>query len=75
MIEPQGPSIFRWRHFAPEVILCAARGCLRYSLSFCDVFFLLPIRSADAAKQLFSKALPDPSHPQPRVINTDKAEC
>jgi hypothetical protein len=38
-------------------------------------FFLLPIRSADAAKQLFSKALPGSSRPQPRVINTHKAEC
>lgn len=38
-------------------------------------FLLSAVRSADAAKQLFSKALADPSHPQPRVINTDKAKC
>ena len=38
-------------------------------------FFLSPVRSADAAKALLSKSLSDRSHPQPRVINTDKARC
>ena len=38
-------------------------------------FFLSAFRSADAAKALFAKALADPSHPQPRVINTDQAKC
>src|ERR1700674_3037715 len=38
-------------------------------------FLLSPLRSADAAKALFVKARADPSHPQPRVINTDKAKC
>src|SRR5205807_643526 len=38
-------------------------------------FFLSAFRSADAAKALLAKALADPSHPQPRVINTDKAKC
>ena len=58
------PAIFKWRQTEPELILCAVRWHLRYSLSFCD---------ATAAKRLFSKALTDPSHPQPRVINTDQA--
>jgi transposase-like protein len=31
------------------------------------------VRDADAAKRLFRKALNDPSHPQPGVINTDLA--
>ena len=31
------------------------------------------LRDAAAAKRLFRKALADPSHPQPRVINTDQA--
>ena len=31
------------------------------------------LRDAAAAKRLFRKALTDPSHPQPRVINTDQA--
>src|ERR1017187_10449527 len=31
------------------------------------------LRDAAAAKRLFRKALSDPAHPQPRVINTDKA--
>lgn len=35
-------------------------------------FVLSIFRSADA-KELFAKALRDVSHPQPRVINTDKA--
>ena len=31
------------------------------------------LRDAAAAKRLFRKAISDPSHPQPRVINTDEA--
>ena len=31
------------------------------------------LRDAAAAKPLFRKALMDPSHPQPHVINTDQA--
>ena len=145
MAKPHPPAIFKWRHFTPDVILCAVRWYLRYSLSYRDVrellvergleidhttvwrwvqhfapeleertrphlkptnkswrvdetyvrvkgrwfylyraldsagatidFFLSAFRSADAAKALFAKALADPSHPQPRVINTDKAKC
>ena len=36
-------------------------------------FLLSARRDADAAKRLFRKALRAPSHPQPRVINTDLA--
>jgi IS6 family transposase len=36
-------------------------------------FLLSALRDAAAAKRLFHKALSDPSHPQPRVINTDEA--
>ena len=36
-------------------------------------FLLSALRDADAAKRLFRKALSDRSHPQPRVINTDRA--
>jgi len=36
-------------------------------------FLLSALRDGAAAKQLFRKALSDPSHPQPRVINTDQA--
>ena len=36
-------------------------------------FLLSAFRDADAAKHLFRKALSHPSHPQPRVINTDLA--
>jgi IS6 family transposase len=36
-------------------------------------FLLSAFRDADAAKRLFRKALGDPSHRQPRVINTELA--
>jgi transposase, IS6 family len=36
-------------------------------------FLLSALRDAAAAQRLFRQALRDPSHPQPRVINTDKA--
>jgi IS6 family transposase len=36
-------------------------------------FLLSALRDAGAAKRLFRQALSDPSHPQPRVINTDRA--
>jgi IS6 family transposase len=145
MAELQQPPVFKWRHFAPEVILCAVRWYLRYSLSYRDVQELLverglevdhttvwrwveryapeleertrphlkptnkswrvdetyvrvkgrwfylyraidssgatidflrsAVRSAEAAKALLAKALTDTSHPQPWVINTDKAKC
>src|SRR5689334_24221693 len=137
------PAIFKWRQTAPELILCAVRWYLRYSLSLRDVeellaerglqadhttiwrwvqrygpspeqrlrhhikptnkswrvdetyirvkdrwcylyraidstgatidFLLSALRDAAAAKCLFRQALNDPSHLQPRVINTDKA--
>jgi IS6 family transposase len=36
-------------------------------------FLLSALRDAAAAQRLFRQALSDPLHPQPRVINTDKA--
>jgi transposase-like protein len=36
-------------------------------------FLLSALRDAAVAKRLFPKAFSDPVHPQPRVINTDKA--
>src|ERR687893_710353 len=30
-------SLFKWRHFTAEVILCAVRWYLRYALSYRDV--------------------------------------
>ena len=143
MKQPIRPAIFKWRQTPPEVILCAVRWYLRYSLSLRDVeellderglkadhttvwrwvqrygpeleqrlrrhlkptnkswrvdetyvrvkgrwcylyraidstgatidFLLSALRDAAAAKRLFRQALSDPSHPQPRVINTDQA--
>ena len=136
-------AIFKWRQTEPELILCAVRWYLRYSLSLREVeelltergleadhstiwrwvqrygpeleqrmrrhlkptnkswrvdetyirvkgcwcylyraidstgatidFLLSALRDAEAAKRMFRKALSDPSHPQPRVINTDLA--
>ena len=39
------PAIFKWRQTAPELILCAVRWYLRYSLSLRDVEELLTERA------------------------------
>jgi transposase-like protein len=31
------PSLFKWRHFEPEIIVCGVRWYLRYALSYRDV--------------------------------------
>ena len=42
------PAIFKWRQTEPELILCAVRWYLRYSLSFRDVEELLHERGLEA---------------------------
>ena len=42
------PAIFKWRQTAPELILCAVRWYLRYSLSLRDVEELLEERGLEA---------------------------
>ena len=42
------PAIFKWRQTEPELILCAVRWCLRYSLSLRDVEELLSERGLEA---------------------------
>ena len=42
------PAIFKWRQTAPELILCAMRWYLRYSLSLRDVEELLAERVLEA---------------------------
>ena len=42
------PAIFKWRQTDPELILCAVRWYLRYSLSFRDVEELLRERDLEA---------------------------
>ena len=32
-----GPSLFKWCHFEPEIIVCGVRWYLHYALSYCDV--------------------------------------
>ena len=143
MKDTSRPAIFKGRQTSAELILCAVRWYLRYSLSLRDVeelfaerglpadhttiwrwvqrygpaleerlhghrkptnkswrvdetyirvqgrwcylyraidstgatidFLLSALRDAAAAQRLFRQALSDPSHPQPRIINTDKA--
>jgi IS6 family transposase len=34
-------SLFKWRHFAPEIIMCGVRWYLRYALRYRDVEELL----------------------------------
>ena len=31
------PSLFKWRHFEADIILCAVRWYLRYALSYRDI--------------------------------------
>jgi hypothetical protein len=42
------PAIFKWRQTDPELILCAVRWYLRYSLSLRDVEELLDVRGQRA---------------------------
>jgi transposase-like protein len=47
MIKPR-PALFRWRHFEPDVIVCAVRWYLRFSLSYREVEELLMERGLPA---------------------------
>lgn len=51
---------------------CYVYGAVDFAGATID-FLLSALRDAVAAKRLFRKALADPSHPQPRVINANKA--
>src|SRR5712692_1153682 len=42
------PALFKWRHFEPEIIVCAVRWYLRFSLSYRDVEELLMERGLSA---------------------------
>jgi len=47
MIKPR-PALFKLRHFEPEIIVCAVRWYLRFSLSYRDVEELLVERGLPA---------------------------
>jgi transposase-like protein len=47
MAELQRPAIFKWRHFSPEVILCAVRRYLCYFPSYRDAQELLVERGLE----------------------------
>src|SRR6201984_182281 len=49
------PTIFKWRQTAPELILCAVRWYLRYSLSLRDVEELLTERGLAAEHNTISR--------------------
>src|SRR5229473_5605699 len=42
------PALFKWRHFEPEIMVCAVRWYLRFSLSYQDVEELLVERGLPA---------------------------
>jgi transposase-like protein len=46
------PAIFKWRQTEPQLILCAVRWYLRYSLSLRDVEELLEERGKDVRCQI-----------------------
>ena len=62
MAELQRPSTFKRRHFSPEVILCAVRWYLRYSLSYRDVQepWRIPSRRPEAAHTINGTRSSDP---------------
>ena len=39
------PSLFKWRYFQADIVLCAVRWCLRNALSYRDVEELLRERT------------------------------
>jgi transposase, IS6 family len=41
------PSLFRWRHFEADIILCAVRWYLRYALSYRHVEGLMRERGVE----------------------------
>jgi transposase-like protein len=47
MLKPR-PALFKWRYFEPEIIICAVRWYLRFSLSYRDVEELLMERGLPA---------------------------
>src|SRR4029077_10602049 len=70
------PTNKSWR-VAETYVRAKGRWCYLYraidSTGATIDFLLSAFRDALAPKRLFRKALSDPSHPQPRVINTDQA--
>ena len=42
------PALFKWQHFEPEMIVCAVRWYLRFSLSYPDIEELLMERGLPA---------------------------
>jgi transposase-like protein len=87
-VQRYSPELEQWmrRHLKPTnkswrvdetYIRVKGRWCYLYraidSTGATIDFVLSALRDADAAKRLFRKALSDPSHRQPRIINTDLA--
>jgi IS6 family transposase len=68
----QNPGVLRRPIFECRAVglnLCGATDSTGATIDF----LLSALRDAAAAERLFRKALRNPSHPQSRVINTDKA--
>jgi IS6 family transposase len=69
---PTNPGVSTRRTFRVKVRRCFLYRALDSTAATID-FLLSALRAAAAAKRLFRKALSDPSHAQPRVINTARA--
>ena len=70
------PTNTSWRVDETDVRVKGRWGDLYRALASTGAtinFVLSSLRDAATATRLFRKALTDPSHPQPRVINTDQA--
>ena len=62
------PAIFKWRQTEPELILCAVRWYLRYSLSFRDVEELLNERGLEADRTTIWRWVTRTRHAARRTI-------
>ena len=69
------PSLFKWRHFQADIILCAVRWYLRYALSYRDVqersrrlHLLLDAYGYDGDRRVLAAVVPQRARRQAGVI-------
>ena len=58
------PWLFKWRQFEAEIIICAVRWYLRYSLSYREVQELLAERGIDDVVVFGGGIIPDEDIPE-----------
>ena len=70
------PALFKWRHFEPEIIVCAVRWYLRFSLSYRDVEEMLVERGLPADHtsiwRLVQRYAPGTQQEMPARTETDQ---